>query len=99
MKDITDRLDKIQEDIGQIKQTLAVNTRELEIHIEGVNLAREQNDILKKQMEVGFQNVNADMKPIKSHVSFVQGAFWAVSICCAILIGLNELGILQKLFT
>jgi len=99
VKDISDKLDKIVEDIGEIKQTLAVNTKELEIHVKGVIQAQERNDLLKQDMEIRFENLNADIKPIKSHVSFVQGAFWAMTVCGAILIGLNELGILQKLFT
>lgn len=92
-------LTRILEDISEIKQTLAVNTKELEIHVEGVQLARKQNDLLKEDMDARFDNLNEEIKPIKAHVSFVRGALWATGICGAVLLGLNELGILQKLFT
>lgn len=98
MKDISEKLDKIQEDIGEIKQTLAVNTKELEIHVEGVQLARKQNDMLKQDMQNRFDNLDEEIKPIKAHVFFVKGAMWALGISGAVLLGLNELGILKKLF-
>ena len=78
MKEVKEKLDKIQDEVVEIKQILAVNTRELEIHIEGVKLAREQNEILKKEMETGFQNLYTEIKPIKAHVSFVKGAMWTI---------------------
>lgn len=105
MKNLEDKLDILQQDIAEIKKTinentiqLAVNTKQLEIHIEGVRLAREQNDLLKKDFDTRFEALNSDIKPIKNHVSFVKGALWALGICGALLLGLNELGILSKLF-
>lgn len=96
-KRLESKLDKIVEEIAEIKQTLAVNTKELEIHVEGVILAREQNNILRQEMENRFDSVDSDLKPIKSHVAFVKGAIWSLGIAGAIVLGLNELGIIQKL--
>lgn len=96
-KKLESKIEQICEDISEIKKTMAVNTKELEIHIEGVKLAREQNDLLREDIEKRFNHLDEEIKPIKAHVSFVKGAIWALGVAGAILIGLNELGILQKL--
>lgn len=98
MDQIVDKLDKLQEDINEIKQTMAVNTKELEIHIEGVKLAREQNELLKQEVDDKFQELSKDITPIKNHVAFVKGAMWALGVAGAVLLALNELNILSKLF-
>lgn len=104
-KRIEDKLDKLSADIEEIKETLAknttqlaVNTTQLEIHIEGVKLAREQNNILKKDMDDKLEIIKADLLPIKAHVAFVKGAMWALGIVGAVTLGLQQMGILQKLF-
>jgi hypothetical protein len=97
-KRLEDKLDKLVEDVSEIKQIMAVNTKELEIHIEGVKLAREQNTLLKEEMDSRFNALDSDIKPIKRHVDFVKGAMWAIGICGAALVFLNEIGVLSKLF-
>lgn len=72
-------LDYLKEDFGLFRQelkvmsqTLAVNTRQLEVHIEGVQLARQQNDILKRDVDNRMYEINANIEPIKVHVTKVQ---------------------------
>lgn len=57
---------------GQTEQgkTLSANTRQLEIHIEGVRLAREQNAILRNEFDLRREEVNARLSPIEDHVKF-----------------------------
>lgn len=81
------KLDKIQDDISEIKEIQARNTADIEHHIHRTDLAEQNLELLKEEI-----------KPIKSHVAFVKGAIWALGVAGAILMGLNELGILQKLF-
>lgn len=91
-KRIEDRLDKISEEIAEMNKTLAINTTQLEIHIEGVKLAREQNNLLKEEFE-------KQLKRINKHIDFVQGAAWAIAGTAVIIGALHEMGILQKLLT
>lgn len=86
-KRLEEKLDKIVEHISEINTTLAVNTSSLETHIRRTELAESQ-----------IQNLQDDIKPIKSHVAFMKGVAWALGVAGSILIGLNELGILKKLF-
>jgi hypothetical protein len=97
------KLDKIGEVIDTIKEDLveikvAQNTASLDTHIrrtdlaeEGIKLSREEIEHLKNQMIEEF-------KPIKSHISFVKGAIWALGIAGAVILGLNELGVFKVLF-
>lgn len=94
---IEDRLDEISKEISEMNKTLAVNTKQLEIHIEGVKLAREQNDILKNNLEAQITEIKDQFKPINKHITFVKGAMWTVSIISASIYALHEMGILQKL--
>lgn len=83
-------LDYVREDLAvmnaQMKimsETLAVNTEQLKVHIEGVKLAREQNELIKKDVEVRFEALRKDVEiaeekveskiePIQAHVTKVQ---------------------------
>lgn len=89
-KRIEDRLDKISEEISEMNKTLAINTTQLEIHIEGVKLAREQNNLLKEEFDRQLRRINA-------HIDFVQGAAAAITIIGAIVVALHQMGVLQKL--
>jgi len=56
--------DKIEE----LNDELSVYNVELTRHIEGVNLAREENKMLRERFE-------KDMQPIKAHVNLVSNGF------------------------
>lgn len=58
---LSENVQNIQLEIRTMNETLAVNTKQLEIHIEGVMLAREQNDILRKDLD-------SRLAPIQEHV-------------------------------
>lgn len=60
-----------QEEIKVMNKILAVNTEQLSVHIEGVKLAREQNEILKKDVDDRFEAMNAANEPLQDHVKFV----------------------------
>lgn len=81
------KIDKMVEDISEIKITMAQNTASLETHIRRTEIAEEQISTIKD-----------DIKPIKSHVAFVKGAIWSLGIVGAVILGLHELGIIDKLF-
>ena len=97
LEKIEDRLDEISKQIAEMNKTLAVNTTQLEIHIEGVKQAREQNDILRVNLERQIVEIQEQFKPINKHITFVKGSIWAISLLCAAVYGLHESGILQKI--
>lgn len=80
-----------QDRMNEILDTL---TRSVEHHIQRSDNLEELVELYKKENE---KQLNEELKPIKSHVSFVKGAFWALSICAVVLVTLHEMGILQKL--
>lgn len=86
-KRFEEKLDKIVDDISDIKQTMATNTASLETHIRRTDLAEERMD--------GMDN---KITPLEKHVAFMKGAAWALGIVGAMLIGLHQFGILQRLF-
>lgn len=58
---LKDNVTGIQEELRVMNKTLLVNTEQLAVHIEGVRLAREQNELLRKETE-------ARLQPIQDHV-------------------------------
>lgn len=86
-KRLEEKLDKIVDDISEIKTTLAINTASLETHIKRTEIAEEN-----------ISKIQEDIKPIKSHVAFVKGAMWALGVTGGILFALQQMGILSKLF-
>jgi hypothetical protein len=66
----------MKEELKVLNQTLAVNTKQLEIHIEGVKLAREQNELLKKDVDTRIDTFKEDVEtkiaPIQTHVTKAQ---------------------------
>ena len=86
-KRLEDKLDKIVDDISEIMQTMAANTSSLEEHIRRTDIA-----------ESRINDVELELTPLKAHVAFVKGAAWSMGILGATLLGLSQMGILQKLF-
>lgn len=87
MRELMDKLDKMQEDISDIKTTMAVNTSSLETHIK-------RTDLAEKRMEDQEDRI----KPLEKHMAFMKGAIWAIGITGTILYALQQMGILSKLF-
>lgn len=66
----------MKDELKVMSQTLAVNTEQLKVHIEGVKLAREQNELLKQDIDSRFslirQDVDSKVEPLQTHVTKVQ---------------------------
>jgi len=65
-------LDFVREDLGLMRdemkvmnQILAVNTEQLKHHIEGVKLAREQNDLLKSDVDTRMETLKLQIQANK----------------------------------
>lgn len=69
------RLDKLDDRLFSMSEILAKNTEQLKIHIEGVKLAREQNDILRKDVDTRFADVRAEMAPMLQRRLLVDSLF------------------------
>jgi flagellar motor component MotA len=90
-KNLDDKLDRIQDDVNEIKTHLAVYNQQLVIHIK-------RSETLEQKLELDMEKMNQEIKPLISHVSMVQGAFWILGVLGAVLLGLQQLGLLSKLF-
>ncbi len=101
-RNIEDKLDKIMADITDLKvdsvQTnahLSEYNKQLEIHIK-------RSNALEEKLELDLARMEDEIKPIKDHVTFLRGAFWAISGSVAAIAGalalLKSLGILDRLF-
>ena len=79
-----DAMSIVQTELKSMNVTLAVNTRQLELHIEGVRLAREQNAILRDEFDLREKEVNARLLPIEDNFKFVSKfsrlVIWAAAI-------------------
>lgn len=82
------KLDIIQDDVSEIKVTLARNTTSLEAHMLRTALAEENLNILKQ--EVIDQNLK-----LNHHISMVKGAAWVLSAMGALLMSLHSMGIIK----
>lgn len=80
--------EKMSDKQGDIFETLSENTKQLEIHIEGVKLAREQNLILRADVERKFEKVDNELIPLKNHVQYVNVAFKFWGKLFAVIFGL-----------
>lgn len=60
MDKLNAKVDKIQEDISEIKVIMAVNTKQLEVHMARTAALEENLDLLKQ-----------DFTPVKTHVLLV----------------------------
>jgi len=66
----------MKDELKVMNQTLAVNTEQLKVHIEGVKLAREQNQLLRQDIDSRFsllkQDVDSKFTPLQTHVTKAQ---------------------------
>lgn len=84
------KIDGLNDRLGDVNVRLAEYNSELTRHIEGVQLAREENKLLK-------EFVHKEIEPIKDHVKMVN---WTLRVLVAIgatLVFLNELGLLDTI--
>ena len=84
------------EQCGQGK-TLVENTRQLEMHIAGVRLAREQNEILRDDFNLRKRELDARLEPLEDqHIKL--NAYWKILTVLALApAGLYYLWLLLKL--
>lgn len=88
---LEEKLDKVQEDVNEIKVILARNTASLEEHMKRTAIAEERIELVQEQM-------TEQIEPIRKHVIMVNTAMKLVAGAGALILFLNELGILDKLF-
>lgn len=103
------KFDKLYEKLTDIEVTLARNTTSLEEHMRRTSALEERQDMLAAELEDSREKsdsryrtilleIKKTVRPIERHISFMKGAFWAIGIVGAVLLGAHEMGILDKLF-
>ena len=92
MSDINDNIDKIQEDVTDIKIVMTRNTSSLEEHMKRTSIAEQRIELLQEKL-------STEIAPIKSHVAMVNTTIKVIAGIGALLIFLNELGIIKAFFS
>jgi dynactin complex subunit len=94
------RLDKVESHLESLDKQMVIYNSELSRHIEGVQLAREENKLLKTYIEKETEQIELKIKPIQEHVIFVQNSLTLmmkiggiVAGLIGIAIGLKQLGL------
>lgn len=79
---LDNKFDRISMRLDAVEKELLVYNEELKHHIQGVILAREQNELLKQHVELQLEQIQFSIKPIKDHVrkitnisGFIKGSF------------------------
>jgi predicted nucleic acid-binding Zn-ribbon protein len=85
LKKIESKLDKIEEKISSIDVTLAKQAKDLEHHIFRTDLAEENLDLLRQEME-----------PVKKHVALVDAGLKVIGALASI--AMFSLGVIKLLF-
>ena len=86
MDEVKSKLNKISDDIVEIKITLAAQHADISHHIKRSDLLEDKIDIMK-------QDIDHEIQPIKDHVTKVQG------ISSAILFALKVLAVAAAILT
>lgn len=77
-------------------------TSSVEHHIERTDKLEELVSLLREEAIKNVASikseVHSDLIPIKNHIAFIKGAAYAIGVVGAIILGLNQLGILGKIF-
>ena len=101
---IVDELSNIKENISEIKTILARhevlherNTDSIEYHIKRTELAEKRIEMLQENDLSIKEQITVELAPIKAHISVLKGVGLALSILGAIIMGLHQLGVLDKL--
>lgn len=105
MSKLSDKLDQIISDINEIKVLQAEhavlhrrNTEDLERHIKRTDLAEERIEMLTQQDANLKIELLKEIEPIKKHIGIVEAVVKMLFVIGALVVGLNQLGILDKLF-
>lgn len=76
------KFDKLDSRVDDIDKKLAVYNQQLEIHIQGVITAREENKILREYIDSETTKIVDDIKPIGDHVQKLQTyASFTLKVC------------------
>jgi uncharacterized protein YaaN involved in tellurite resistance len=93
-----DKIDRIEVKVDTIVETLShqgtkleVYNVELERHIEGVKLAREENALLRALVEQKTAKLEAQIEPIQAHVSSVKSVMKFVKFLFGILASIGSI--------
>jgi chromosome segregation ATPase len=73
----------ITEQMKSMNETLAKNTKELEIHIEGVRTARAELKVVEENLALAKSSFEKRVEPIEQHVQFVGKAVRFVVAGCS----------------
>lgn len=95
MSQIDAKLDKIQDDIVEIKLTLAENTASLKEHMRRTAIAEERIEALQEDGDKKIELIVNELKPIQKHVMLVNATVKLLPWVGAALLGLKELGLLS----
>ena len=82
---IYEKLDKIDDRLSSVERIMAVNTAQLEIHIEGVRLAREQNDIIRDDVEQRLQPLEKRASIGDAALKIAGGAAGFVAVAASLI--------------
>lgn len=95
---IEEKLDKVQEDISEIKVTLARNTASLELHMKRTEMAEEALTLLKQELQDRTEEIERkitkEILPLKDHVTLVRNTFIIITAIAAILTFLKNMGVI-----
>ena len=76
-------------------------TSSVEHHIERTDKLEELVSLLREEAIKNASNIKSEVHqeliPIKNHIAFIKGAAYALGVVGAVLLGLNQLGILGKI--
>lgn len=85
LEDDTNNLNRIVNSLENIDNTLADNTRELTVHIEGVRQAQENNKLLREELQVYKLEVQAKVSELEKPKIVVNGIMWILGFIGAVL--------------
>lgn len=88
---VEQKLDRVQQDVNEIKVILARNTTSLEEHMRRTAIAEERIELVQTQ-------VNDKLEPVRKHVVMVNTTLKVLAAAGAVVLFLKQLGILDKLF-
>lgn len=78
--------------LDRLNEILARLTDSVEIHVQRSDNLEELLSLYKKELDSKFQS---EIEPLKSHVSFVKGITYAVSMFIGLLMILHQFGLLK----
>lgn len=88
---LENKVDKISDDITDIKVIMERNTSSLEYHIQRTNIAEENIDMLRKQIEPIKQRVEFENKLAKTTYTVIK----FIGAALAVAVALKSLGLLS----